>query len=505
MASFSPASGSSALALADATLGSHRDRLPVPTYDRASLRPGIVHLGVGGFHRAHQAVYLDDLAEQRVTLDWGIVGVGLRRPDMKEALEPQDRLFTVVERGARRDAARVVGAMSAYVHGPEDPAGVLRALTDERTRLVMLTVTGDGYHVDPATGGFDGDSPAVQADLRSPARPRTPPAYLVEALARRRAAGIRPFTVLSCDNIPGNGRVARTALVSYARQRDEVLARWIDREVAFPSSMVDRITPKTTAADRALLQQNFGIDDRWPVVAEPFAQWILEDDFCNERPPLDAVGAQFVADVAPYQLMKNRLLNAGHSAIGYLGALAGHSRTDEAVADPALAAYLSELMAREVGPLLQPVPGVDLRDYQRTLLRRFANPKIGDPLARLCARGSTKMPAYLLPSIADASRRGQPHPLLTLAVAAWFRYLRGSDCDGRPIEVKDALADELRALARAGGTDPRPLLSRRAIFGELLDDAAFVHDLEQALLDIEECGVRAAVGARLPAALAGAA
>jgi fructuronate reductase/mannitol 2-dehydrogenase len=477
----------------------------VPTYDRGALRPGVVHLGVGGFHRSHQATYFDDLAEGGVTTDWGIVGVGMRRPRMKEALEPQDCLYTVVERDEGGSSARIVGVMPRYLCAPQEPEAVLAALTDRQTRVVMLTVTGDGYHVNADTGELDADGEAVRADLDNPSRPTTPTGYIVEALARRRAAGVPPFTVMSCDNIPRNGDVARTALVGFGTLRDELLGRWIEKMVACPSSMVDRITPETTDADRAAIRREFGVDDRWPVVTEPFRQWIVEDEFCDVRPPLEEAGVQFVGDVGPYQLMKTRLLNASHSAIGYLGALAGHERTDDAMADPVLCAYVTDLMAKEVAPLLPATPGVDHGEYRRTLLRRFANPSIGDPLARLCGRGSTKMPAYLLPSIADAQKRGRSHPLLTLAVAAWLRYLRGTDCEGRPIEIKDAFKDELQRLAREGGADPRPMLGRRDIFGDLGLNQDFVAAVGRDLVTLDRHGVHAAVAGRLGARVARAA
>jgi fructuronate reductase/mannitol 2-dehydrogenase len=477
----------------------------VPTYDRRALRPGVVHLGVGGFHRAHQATYFDDLAQDGVTMDWGIVGVGMRRPHMQDALAPQDCLYTVVERDEGASSARVVGSMPRYLFGPADPEAVFGALTDSRTRVVMLTVTGDGYHVDAATGELDADGEAIRADLANPSRPTTPIGYIVEALARRRAAGVPPFSVVSCDNIPKNGDVTRAALVGFGTMRDELLGRWIETRVACPSSMVDRITPETTAADRAAIRREFGVDDRWPVVTEPFRQWILEDEFCDVRPPLEEAGVQFVSDVAPYQLMKTRLLNASHSALGYLGSLAGHVRTDDAMADPLLEAYVTDLMAREVAPLLPATPGVDRDEYQSTLLQRFANPMIGDPLARLCGRGSTKMPAYLLPSIADSQKRGRSHPLLTLAVAAWLRYLRGSDCAGQRIEVKDALVDQLQPLARAGGSDPRPLLARRDLFGDLGQNASFVAAVRRDLMTLDRDGVHAAVAGHLDARAARAA
>jgi fructuronate reductase/mannitol 2-dehydrogenase len=465
----------SAVALCQHNLNRLPRGVSAPGYDRRALRPGVVHLSVGSFHRSHQAVYFDDLA-RRGKRAWGIVGVGLRRPRLRAALTPQDGLYTVVARGPERDEARVVGAMTSYLFAPEDRAAVLEALVDERTALVTLTITACAYEVD---GGAAPSSPALE--------------YLVEALDRRRRAGIPPFTVLSCDNLPGNGDVARDALASFASLRDERLAAWIERNVAFPNSMVDRITPQTTPADSAAIARDFGVLDRWPVITEPFSQWVVEDRFCNRRPPLDEVGVQFVGDVTPYALMKTRLLNASHCAIGFLGSLTGLRRADEAMRDPVLRSYVERFMGDEIGPLLPAVPAVDLPAYQRTVLARLANPRIGDELHRLCRAGSSKVPSHVVPSIARAREAGRDHELLTLAVAGWFRYLRGDDERGRPIEPNDPLAAPLRKAALRGGTDPRPLLAESGRFGHLARDTGFVAELEDALVAIERHGVRGAI------------
>lgn len=430
--------------LSTATLAHHAARVRVPAYDRAALAPGVAHISVGSFHRAHQAVFFDDLAGRGHT-DWGIVGVGLRRSHMREALEPQDGLYTVVQRGARGDRARVVGAITRYLFAPEETAAVVGALADPRLRLVTLTVTGAGYG--------PGDAPAI--DL------------LVGALARRRAAGLPPFTVLSCDNLPENGRLARDAVL---RAADPGLAAWIAETGAFPSSMVDRITPRTSPEDRAWIARTFGVDDRWPVVTEPFSQWIVEDRFCAGRPPLDEVGVRFVDDVAPYALMKTRLLNASHCALGHLGALAGYEHAHEAMGDPALRGVLTTLMAEEVSPLLPAVPGVDLAAYRASVLERLANPVLADRLARLRRNGSDKMPTHVLSSLALARERRGPHAVLTLAVAAWIEALRR-------FEVEDPRAEELRALA----AEPRAFVARSGLFGALAHDAAWVAELDRAV------------------------
>jgi mannitol 2-dehydrogenase len=410
----------------------------VPSYDRGALTPAVVHLSVGHFHRSHQAVYFDALA-RRGNTEWGLTGVGLRGRELHDALTRQDGLFTVVERGAGPDRARIVGAMGRFLFGPDDPQAVVDALADERTRLVTLTVTAAGYDVEAASG------------------PRDALWHLVAGLDRRRRAGLPPFTVLSCDNVPANGEVARAAVVAYARLRDEGLARWIEDEVAFPSSMVDRITPTTTDADRAHVAETFGVADRWPVMTEPYSEWIVEDAFCNGRPPLEDVGVRFVADVRPYGLIKTRLLNATHCALGYLGSLAGLTTTGEALDDPVFAAYVDQLTGEEIAPLLPRLPGLDVGPYRQTVLERLGNPKIGDRLERLCRAGELKVPRHVLPSVAASRERGRPHPLLTLALAGFVVHARARVA---AVAADPALAHEVRAAVDAIERDgARPVVA----------------------------------------------
>jgi mannitol 2-dehydrogenase len=483
----------------------HAGRAAVPTYDRATITPSVVHLSVGSFHRSHQAMYFDELAERRITSAWGLTGVGLHRPEMREALTAQDGLYTVVSRAAAGDEARVVGILSRYLFAPEQRAAVIATLADARTRLVTLTITGNGYGTDPATGRLAADDPKILADAARAGEPHTALGFLVEALDRRRRDGLPPFTVLSCDNLADNGALARSALVDFASLRDERLARWIDEHGAFPSSVVDRITPSTSSADRELVARRFGIHDRWPVMTEPFSQWIIEDEFCDGRPPLDEVGAEFVADARPYALIKTRMLNGSHCSLGYLASLAGHDTMPAALHDGVFAEFIRRLMIDEVQPLLENATGVDLDGYRASTLERLANPRLADRLLRLCRNGSAKMPAHVLPSIAGARAAGRPSPLLTLAVAGWLRYLRGVDERGVAIDIEDPRADDLRSLAISGGTDPRPLLSDRAIFGELGDDPEFVAAVGEHLRIIERLGARAAVAACLtPSARAAA-
>ena len=486
-------------ALGDAGLAALAGRVAVPTYDRGRLRRSIVHLGVGGFHRAHQAVYLDDLAERRISSEWGERGAGLLPGDrrMQDALVPQDCLYTVVERGVDGDTARVIGSMGDYAFAPADPERVLGMLADSSTRIVSLTITEGGYLVDDKTGLFDADNPAVRRDLAGGAWPTTVFGHLCAALARRRAAGTSPFTVLSCDNLQDNGTVARTAVVSFARLLDDGLAAWIEANVTFPNGMVDRITPQTTDADRAMVAETIGIADAWPVMTEPFKQWVIEDRFCNGRPPLEEVGVQIVPDVHPYETMKLRLLNASHQAMAYLGYLAGYRYAHEVMGDSDFRTFIARLMDEEITPLLPPVPGIDLAEYKRTLLERFANPKIKDTLARLATDGSDRMPKFVLPSVGEALVQERHHRLLTLVVAGFLRYLRGIDEEGRTIAIQDSRVDDLRSRANEGRADPRPLLAVQRVFGDLGRHEAWVAELAATLGELDVRGVRATLAATL--------
>jgi mannitol 2-dehydrogenase len=483
---------STGIPISSATLDLHARRLKVPNYDRSALTRSVVHIGVGGFHRAHQGSYFDDLARDGNT-GWGVTGMGLHSRKMKQALEPQDCLYTVVERGPDRADARVIGSLCGYHFTPDDHAAAVDALAHPSTRLVTLTITGDGYCRDALTGDFDAECPSVRDDLTRPGHYATAWAYIVEALGRRQRMGRAPFTVMSCDNLPDNGGAARRAVVGFAAQRSAELAQWIEHNVAFPSTMVDRITPKTTDAEKALVAQDFGVIDRWPVIAEPFRQWIVEDAFCNGRPPLEDVGVDVVNDIGPYKLAKARLLNGTHSAISYLGLLLGHETTDMAMRDPLVYRYVEQLMRVEVSPLVPRNLALDLVDYRASVLERLSNPGVADKLTRLAARGSTKMPSYLLPSLREGRGARRPTTLLTLALAAWFRYLRGYDMQGRSISIEDHRAGELKTLALAGLTDPRPLLGFRDIFGDLGDDVEFVDTFKQMLHDIDRTGLAAVI------------
>ncbi len=466
----------------------------VPAYDPAEVTSGIVHFGVGGFHRAHQAMYVDALMNDGQALDWGITGVGLLPGDrrMHDVLHAQDCLYTLVVKDPDGTMhPRVIGSVVDYLFGPDDPEAVLVAMTDPATRIVSLTITEGGYLVNQATGEFDAADPSIQDDLADGAVPSTAFGYVVEALRRRRAAGTEPFTVMSCDNIQGNGEVAHKMIGAFARLKDAELAGWIEEHVSFPNCMVDRITPVTTDHDRAVLAERFGVEDGWPVVCEPFIQWALEDRFPTGRPPFDLAGAQLVPDVTPYELMKLRLLNASHQAMCYLGYLAGYRYAHEVCADPLFTGFLLGYMDEEATPTLEPVPGVDLDDYKHQLVERFANPEIRDTLARLCAESSDRIPKWLVPVIRHELAAGGPVRRSALVVAAWARYAEGVDERGERIEIVDNRRDKVMARAAEQGNDRLAFLRDPDLFGDLVEDERFTTEYVAALDSLHEHGARA--------------
>ncbi len=469
-------------------------RVPVPTYDRSAVVPGIVHVGVGGFHRAHQAMYADALMNDGGPLDWGILGIGLLPGDarMRDVLDEQDGLYTLVLKGSDGSRTpRVIGSIVGYLFAPDDPDAVIEAMAAPTTRIVSLTVTEGGYNLDHVTGEFDTTTPAVIADATGGAVPTTVFGLVTEALARRRERGIPPFTVSSCDNLQGNGTLARKVFVGFAGMRDPDLADWVAEHVSFPNAMVDRITPATTDDDRHEVTELTGIDDGWPVVCEPFTQWVVEDDFPFGRPDWERVGAQLVDDVEPYELMKLRLLNASHQAIAYPGYLAGYRLVHEAARDPLFAGFLRAYMDSEATPTLAPVPGVDLDEYKATLIERFSNAAVRDTIPRLAAESSDRIPKWVLPVIREQLAAGRPVDRAATIVAAWARYAEGVDEEGEPIDIVDQLADRIRANAAGQRDDPLAFVRDRRLFGELVDDEGFTGPYRWALDRLHTRGARA--------------
>jgi mannitol 2-dehydrogenase len=482
--------------LSEATLDSLS--IPVPTYDRSQVTTGIVHFGVGGFHRAHEAMYVDQLMRQGKSLDWGICGVGVMPFDLKmrDAMVSQDCLYTLVQKDPSGGwDPMVIGSIVEYLYAPDDPDAVIEKMADPTTRIVSLTVTEGGYNFHPVTGKFDDTNVGVQADLREGAKPATTFGLITEALVRRRDRGVEPFTIMSCDNIQGNGHVAKEVFSAFARLREAELGDWVENNVRFPNSMVDRITPVTTDEDRAQISERFGVEDAWPVVCEPFTQWALEDNFSLGRPPFSDVGVQVVSDVEPYELMKLRLLNASHQGLCYFGYLAGYRLVHEVAQDPLFANFLLDYMSLEATPTLAPVPGIDLDAYKLKLIERFSNDAVRDTVARLCAESSDRIPKWLLPVIREDIAAGRDVTRSAAIVASWARYAEGVDEQGQPIQVVDRLADSLMAIAARQGEEPLAFVANRELFGDLVDHPEFTEPYLAALNSLHERGARATLEA----------
>lgn len=471
-----------------------------PGYDRTKVTPGIVHFGVGGFHRAHQALVMDRLMNQGKALDWGIVGVGLLPHDtaMRDALGGQDYLYTLMEFDPSGDTSvRVVGSHIDYVFGPDNPEALLDLLASPQIRIVSLTITEGGYNYDQVTGEFIWSNAAMVADADPANSPATVFGYLARALQRRREAGVAPFTVMSCDNIQGNGELAKEMVVEFAHRYDPDLSAWIAKTVAFPNSMVDRITPVTTDEHRAQALEATGLEDKWPVGAESFFQWVLEDDFPAGRPPFEDAGVQVVQDVVPYELMKLRLLNASHQALAYFGYLSGYRMVHDVMADPQITELLRRYMKLEAEPTLRPVPGIDLGKYQDTLIERFGNPHVKDTVARLCADASNRIPKWLVPVISERLAQGGDVTLSAAVVASWCRYSEALDEDGQPIEVNDEAAVERKAAALAEHDSPLAFVKNEAFFGDLSTKPGFTAPYRDTLEKLWATGAQATLGSLL--------
>ncbi|AUG02262.1 mannitol dehydrogenase [Pseudomonas sp. 09C 129] len=465
----------------------------LPAYDLAETRQGMVHIGVGGFHRAHQAYYTDALMNTGEGLDWSICGIGLRAEDRRarDDLAGQDYLFTLFELGDS-DAAevRVIGAISDMLLAEDGAQALIDKLADPQIRIVSLTITEGGYCIDDSSGEFMAHLPQIRHDLAHPQQPQTVFGFLCAALAQRRAAGVPAFTLMSCDNLPHNGAVTRKALLAFAGQRDADLRDWIATHVSFPNAMVDRITPMTSTAHRLQLHDLHGIDDAWPVVCEPFAQWVLEDKFVSGRPAWEKVGVQFTDDVTPYEEMKIKLLNGSHLALTYLGFLKGYRFVHETMADPLFVAYMRAYMDLDVTPQLAPVPGIDLCAYKDTLVARFSNRAIADQLERVCSDGSSKLPKFSVPTLNRLIADGRDTERAALVVAAWARYLKGVDENGDTYRIPDPRAAFCQALVADDALISQRLLAVEEIFGSAIPNSpAFVEAFERCYSSLRDNGV----------------
>jgi fructuronate reductase len=435
-------------------------------YERRNAVPGIVHLGIGAFFRAHGAVYVDELLARDPR--WGIIGVSLRRGDTRAALAPQDGLYTVAIRSGEGTQYRVVGSVLEVFDATAQFDRVIAALTDPRIRIVTLTVTEKGYCHNPATGLLDSRHPDIVHDLANPDRPASTPGLIVRALELRRNEGIAPFAVMSCDNLPANGKTTAKVVTGFAELRDADLAEHIRREVAFPSTMVDRIVPATTDEDRAAVARDTGFDDAWPVITEPFTQWVIEDRFPQGRPNFGEAGAEMVADVHDHELMKLRMLNGCHSSLAYVGYLSGYETVSEAMGDRELRTFLHDLLHEEV---MDTLPGTlgDLRPYADALLARFANPALRHRTWQIAMDGSQKLPQRLLGTIRDRLDTDRSVDRLALGVAAWMRYATGTDENGNSIDVRDPFAERFVEIRRAADTNAEALVSGFLGIREIFD------------------------------------
>ncbi|KAJ9483898.1 hypothetical protein VN97_g9497 [Penicillium thymicola] len=483
-----------------------KGKLQIPTYRElnitrnAQVKEGIVHVGVGGFHRAHLAVYVDKLMRDHNETDYAICGVGLQPFDaaMRDVLKEQDHLYTVMERSDKGSLAHVVGCINSYLFAPDNRKAVIDKMAHPDTRIVSLTITESGYYYNENTHELISDHPDIKADLKNVNAPSTTFGFLYAALAQRYQNKQDPFTVMSCDNMQKNGSITRNMLVSFARLHNPKIADWIAEKGAFPNAMVDRITPQTAQIDKETLAKEFGIEDGWPVVTEPFMQWVIEDQFSDERPAFEKVGVQVVKnvhDVEQFEKHKLRLLNGSHSAIGYPGQMAGFKYVHEVMNNPQLRKLVWEMMQEEVKPHLPEIPGVNIDDYCKTLMKRFSNSTIMDQLPRVCLNASGKIPQFIMPSIAEAimaskkENRDYPFRRLCFVAASWFLYIRGVDDHGRKFTVVDPMRDDL--LAAAGDdTGPHGLLRIKSLFGDdLRGYKRFTDEMEKAMKDIAEKGV----------------
>jgi fructuronate reductase len=468
----------------------------VMDYDRSAVTPGIVHLGIGAFHRAHMAVYVDSLLARNPS--WGIVGASLRRPDTRDALAPQDFLYSLAIRDASGTRPRIIGSILDVLDANIQRAELIETMAAPAIRIVSLTVTEKGYCHDPSTGELDEKHPDIVHDLSHPQTPISAPGIIVAALALRQQRGLAPFTVMSCDNLPSNGKTAGRIVRRFAELRGLGVG-FSDyvRSVSFPSTMIDRIVPATTDADRAIVAEITGLDDAWPIMTEPFTQWVIEDDFPAGRPPFETVGAELVEDVEPFELMKLRMLNGSHSTMAYLGYLSGYQYVNEAIADAGIHKLIHGLMTEEAMPTL-PMSRTTLEAYRDQLLARFANPALKHRTWQIAMDGTQKLPQRLLGTVSDRLKATQPFPRLALGVAAWMRYVTGIDEAGQPIEVKDPLAAKLRAIADGAGRDPvqlaNGLLAVTEVFGADLPQVAVFRDtVTNHLKSLLENGAREAV------------
>ena len=472
-------------------------RISCPTYDRSQLKTGIVHIGIGGFHRAHEAYYTDQILHNTSITEWGICGVALLPSDTNiyNTLKAQDGLYTLMVKEFDGSLTkRVIGSITEILFAPANPMQVIKKMASPEVKIVTLTITEGGYNYNEATKSFDKENPAILYDIANPLAPKTVFGYLTQALKLRKESGNKGFTIQSCDNIQGNGDMTKTMLLSYVQMAEPSLVTWIEQHVSFPNSMVDRITPATSPKDIERLKTEVGIEDAWPVVCEPFKQWVIEDDFINGRPLWEAIGAQFVEDVVPYEKMKLSLLNAGHTVLGVLGALSGYDTIDEAVHDTQISTFLKQYMDAEVTPTLADLEGVDLEAYKASLLQRFGNVNIKDQIDRICSESSAKVPIFVLPTVMANLESNGSIDFAAFLIAAWAMYSLGKDDNGVDLNIKDAMGSTLydKAVVTSNG-NPIAFLEIESIFGQLKTSERFVEAYTTAYQNLAKLGTEKSV------------
>ena len=467
------------------TLANLPSNIDVPTYDRTKLTAGIVHIGVGGFHRAHQAVYINELLKTPGSEQWGICGVGLLENNrgLRDILVKQDYLYSLVVRHPNGQIDnKVIGSMIDFLFAPDNKQAVIDKLAHSDTKVVSLTITEGGYNLNPITGDLDLENESIIHDIANPEDPSTAFGYIAAALKIRKSQDKRAFTVQSCDNIQHNGAVTRKMLLTFTQQQDPELSQWIETHVEFPNAMVDRITPVTTKADIEYVADTFGLTDEWPITCESFSQWVIEDNFSDGRPNWDLTGAQFVTDVTPFEKMKIRLLNAGHSVLGLLGSIHGYATIDETVSDKDFAEYLRAFMDLEVTPLLDELDGIDLEEYKDTLIERFSNPNIKDSLARICSESSAKLPKFLIATINENLAAGRDCSLATLVIATWCLYSDKQVNQAlETLDIQDAMHDELAEYAHKTTEDKLAFLRINSLFADLIEQPALSKAYSEAI------------------------
>lgn len=463
-----------------------------PRYGRDRVNSSIVHIGVGNFHRAHQAYFLDTLLNNNYT-DWSICGMGVKQADSQiyKTLKEQDFLYTLLVKHPDGEIQpQVIGSIMDFIFVPDDPVVAIEKLADLQTKIVSLTITEGGYNFDQ-NGEFITDNPDIQWDIRHSGAPKTVFGLLAAALKIRMEKDISAFTIVSCDNIQHNGDVTRKMLLSFTSIFDEPLSEWIQSNVCFPNSMVDRITPVTIPSDIELLYRETGIKDNSPVTCEPYIQWVIEDNFSDGRPALEKVGVQFTNDIGSYEKMKIRLLNAGHSLLGMIGLLYGYSTIDEAVNDAGIQKLLRAFMDTEVTPVLGTIDNIDLNEYKDNLIKRFKNPNIKDQLLRICSESSSKLPKFLIPTIWEQLENNGPIRCSALILAAWCHLLAQYEQKENINLFKDDILDVLINNAKISiEDDPMMFLKTASVFGDLVDNYRFTETYLNVLENIRKSGIK---------------